>query len=135
MLVFTLVVASGHSSRASAASPRHDPRVASPHSKVASAQNAVVARWTVPFDRGATKSALDVIAADLASCTTPSGPRGPGTIRLLILPNGQISRLQIGPPYAGTPAGGCIRDRFISQRLPAFVGAPHTMNYVIAATP
>jgi serine/threonine-protein kinase len=133
MLVVALAVASGHRSRASGISPHHDPRVASPHTKVASEQDAVLARWGAPFDRTTTKSALDAIAADLASCTTPSGPRGPGSIHLLILPNGQISRVQIGPPFAGTPADRCIRDRFMSQRLPSFTGAPRTMNYVIAA--
>jgi eukaryotic-like serine/threonine-protein kinase len=88
-----------------------------------------------PFDRAETRAALDATAADLESCAKKRGPRGPGSIRAYIHPNGKIVRLQIGPPYAGTETGRCIRERFVATPLPPFTGPLQAFNYVFLTIP
>jgi eukaryotic-like serine/threonine-protein kinase len=87
------------------------------------------------FDRAATRERLAETAADLGSCTKIGGPRGPGSIRIIILPNGTIMRLQIGPPYVGTSTGDCIAHRFVATPLPPFAGPPQALNYIFNTIP
>jgi eukaryotic-like serine/threonine-protein kinase len=87
------------------------------------------------FDRAATRDRLAETAADLESCTKVGSPRGPGSIRIIILPNGTIMHLQIGPPYFGTSTGDCISRRFRETPLPAFSGPPQALNYIFNTIP
>jgi serine/threonine-protein kinase len=87
------------------------------------------------FDRTAAIRALDETAAGLESCTRKGSPRGPGSIRVLIHPNGQITSLQIGWPYARTATGQCIRNRFLETPLPSFAGPLLALNSVFGTIP
>ncbi|HVH44281.1 MAG TPA: protein kinase [Labilithrix sp.] len=87
------------------------------------------------FDGTAMRNAFEETAADLGSCVGKGGPRGPGSIRVLIQPSGKITRLQIGPPYVGTAIGDCICKRFVATPLPTFVGPPRAMNYAFTTIP
>jgi serine/threonine protein kinase len=82
------------------------------------------------FDRAATTRLFDATAAELESCTHRGSPRGPGSVRVIILPSGKIARIQIGPPYAGTATGECITGQFVATPIPAFVGPPQAVNYI-----
>jgi eukaryotic-like serine/threonine-protein kinase len=110
--------------------------------RVAQSEPAVLVHDTRPrvpkpsgFDRSATRARLAETADALESCTKIGSPRGPGSIRIIIHPNGTIMRLQIGPPYAGTSTGDCISRRFVSTRLPAFAGPPQALNYIFNTIP
>ena len=38
--------------------------------------------------------------------------------------NGSVQSAQVqGPPFAGTPVGGCVAQRFYGAHIPAFSGA------------
>jgi serine/threonine-protein kinase len=87
------------------------------------------------FDSAEVRRSLDEVAAGLESCTRESGPRGPGSIRVIVHPSGKIIRLQLGPPYSGTATGDCISHRFADAAMPAFVGTPRAMSYVFNTIP
>jgi hypothetical protein len=87
------------------------------------------------WSEAAQKQALAAIAADLQTCAVRYGPRGPGTVRIVILPNGHVRSVQIGPPYTKSRTGQCIRERFFSAELPSFDGSPHTLDYVFLTIP
>lgn len=94
-----------------------------------------VAPKLTAFDRPGAKRLFDETAADLESCTRNRGPRGPGSVRVIIHPSGKVLRLQIGPPYAGTSTGACISSRFAAMPIPAFVGPSQAMNYSFYTIP
>lgn len=88
------------------------------------------------WSEAAQKQALAAIAADLdKTCAGRYGPRGPGTVRVVILPDGHVRSVQIGPPYKKTRTGQCIRERFFSAQLRSFEGRPHTLDYVFLTIP
>jgi len=43
-------------------------------------------------------------------------------VKVTFQPNGSVSAVDLDPPYAGTPAGACIAQRYRSVSIPAFSG-------------
>ncbi|AKU99899.1 Serine/threonine protein kinase [Labilithrix luteola] len=101
-----------------------------PNALVLSDAHAIAPAPARAFDQAAVVQAFDETAANLGSCLRKGSPRGPGSIRVLVQPNGKISRLHIGPPYARTGTGSCISERFSATPLAPFVGSPRAVNYV-----
>jgi serine/threonine protein kinase len=87
------------------------------------------------FDRDEARAAFDAIDTDLPSCAGKGLPRGIGSVRVRIEPSGKVTKVQIGPPYAGTRVGRCIVDRFAAAALPPHEGPPQAMNYVFRSIP
>lgn len=73
-----------------------------------------------PFDRAAAGRALGI---SVASCKRADGPTGPGHLKVTFQPSGSVSAVDMEPPYAGTPTGACIAQRFRAATVPAFSGS------------
>jgi serine/threonine protein kinase len=84
---------------------------------------------TAPFTRAAASAALDMAGADLSDCKQLGTIRGPGSIRASFGKSGTVAHITMGPPYADTPEGICILDRFGRAEMTAIHGAPGSVNY------
>jgi len=73
-----------------------------------------------PFDRVAAARALGI---SVASCKRADGPTGAGHLKVTFQPSGSVSAVEMEPPYAGTPTGACIAQRFRGATVPAFSGS------------
>ena len=81
------------------------------------------------FDRGAASSALNAIAANLASCKKAGDPSGNGRVAVVFGNNGYAKSATVTEgPFAGTRAGGCIAAKFRSAHIPAFGGGDVPVN-------
>jgi predicted Zn finger-like uncharacterized protein len=81
------------------------------------------------FDRAAAISALSAAASSAQSCKRADGPTGSGRIAVTFAPSGNATTANVeGPPFAGTPVGGCVAARFRGTRVPAFGGASVTVR-------
>ncbi len=85
---------------------------------------------TTPFTRAQANLALETAGGDLSECQTLGALHGPGSIRASFNKSGGVARISIGPPYADTPEGACILNRFGRAQMAPFRGAPGAVNYV-----
>lgn len=77
-----------------------------------------------PFDRAAATTALQVAEGQAAACRSAGDPSGTARVVVTFAPSGRVtSAVVAGPPFAGTPTGGCIASRFRAARVPAFEGS------------
>jgi serine/threonine protein kinase len=81
------------------------------------------------FTRSAAVAALEAAGSDLSSCRRQAGLSGAGSIRATFGKTGAVMRITIGPPYADTPQGACILNRFGGAQMEPFRGAPGSVNY------
>jgi hypothetical protein len=51
------------------------------------------------------------------------------------MPNGHITKMMIGPPYAGTSTGRCIVEHFRAVEVAPFAGPPVALNHVFLSIP
>ncbi len=81
------------------------------------------------FDRAGALSALSAAATAAQSCKKPDGPTGTGRVAVTFTNDGSATTANIeGPPFAGTPVGGCIAARFRGTHVPPFGGAAVTVR-------
>ncbi|MDI3286226.1 hypothetical protein [Polyangium sp. 15x6] len=81
------------------------------------------------FNRGAASSALGAAAGRAAGCRAPTDPSGTARVSVTFAPSGRATKAQVnGPPFAGTPTGGCIAAAFRSASVPPFSGDPVTVS-------
>ena len=81
------------------------------------------------FDRAAARSALAGAAAQASSCRKDGDPSGTATLTITFAPSGRVTSAQIqGPPFAGTPTGGCIANTMRHITVPAFAGEHVTVT-------
>lgn len=67
---------------------------------------------TVPF-----------IGPSLQSCKRPGGPTGSGHVVVTFAKTGEVRSVVVdGGPFAGTPVGDCIAERFKKVRVAPFAG-------------
>lgn len=84
------------------------------------------------FDRGAAVSALKAAAAEASACRKDGDPSGTATLTITFAPSGRVTSANIqGPPFAGTPTGGCIANAMRHASVPAFSGDRVTVNKTI----
>jgi hypothetical protein len=77
------------------------------------------------FDRAAALSALNKAAAAAKGCKKDDGPTGSGKVRVTFAPSGNVTSATVdGPPFAGTPVGGCVASAFRGAHVPPFDGSP-----------
>lgn len=105
---------------------------------VASVKPAETAAPTPPaadgaeFNRGAATSALGAAAGAARGCKKPDGPTGSGKVKVTFAPSGNVTSATVdGPPFAGTPVGGCIASAFRSAKVPPFSGAPVSVSKTV----
>jgi predicted Zn finger-like uncharacterized protein len=106
------------------------PPVAAPApAPAAPAPAAPAAGGSGDFDRAAALSALSAAATASQSCKKPDGPTGSGRIAVTFANNGTATTAAVeGPPFAGTPVGGCVAARFRGVHIPPFGGSPITVR-------
>lgn len=85
-----------------------------------------------PFDRAAAAAALNSGAAQASSCRKEGDPSGVASVVITFAPSGRVTSANIsGPPFAGTPTGGCIAAALRKARVPAFEGDRVTVSKTI----
>jgi cytoskeletal protein RodZ len=81
------------------------------------------------FDRAAAMSALGASSGAARGCKKDDGPTGTARVKITFAPNGSVTSSSVeGPPFAGTPVGGCIAGAFRGAHVPAFDGGPVTVT-------
>jgi predicted Zn finger-like uncharacterized protein len=85
-----------------------------------------------PFDRAAAAAALNSGAAQASACRKDGDPSGVASVTITFAPSGRVTSANIsGPPFAGTPTGGCIAAALRKARVPAFEGDRVTVSKTI----
>jgi hypothetical protein len=84
------------------------------------------------FDRSAAVSALKGAAAQASSCRKDGDPSGTATLTITFAPSGRVTSATIqGPPFAGTPTGGCIASTMRHAQIPSFDGDRVTVTKTV----
>jgi hypothetical protein len=84
------------------------------------------------FDRAAARNALASAAAQASSCRKQGDPSGTANLTITFAPSGRVTSAQIqGPPFSGTPTGGCIASTMRRANVPAFSGDYVTVSKTI----
>ena len=90
------------------------------------------AQATEPFDASAANASLAEAQARASSCRKPDDPSGVAQVTITFAPSGRVTTaLVAGPPFAGTPTGGCVASTLRSARVPPFVGEPVTVRKTV----
>lgn len=77
------------------------------------------------FDHAAATAALSAAADAARACKEDGGPTGNGKVEVAFAPSGDVTSATVeGPPFAGTPVGGCVASAFRGARVPPFDGSP-----------
>jgi predicted Zn finger-like uncharacterized protein len=85
-----------------------------------------------PFDREAAASSLTSAATAASTCRKEGDPSGTASVVITFAPSGRVTTATIGgPPFAGTPTGGCIAAALRKARVPAFEGERVTVSKTI----
>jgi len=85
-----------------------------------------------PFDKAAASAAMGSARSAAMACKQEGGPQGNATVRVTFAPNGRSTNAVIdGPPFAGTPVGGCIASKFRGLQIPPFGGSPVTVRVTV----
>jgi hypothetical protein len=81
------------------------------------------------FDRAAALATLTEAAKSSQSCKQADGPTGSGKIAVTFSNSGAVMSARVeGPPFIGTPVGGCIASRFQGVHVPPFHGGTVTVH-------
>jgi hypothetical protein len=84
------------------------------------------------FNRDAARGALNSAAGAALGCGKPDGPKGVARVSITFAPSGRVTQALVnGPPFAGTPVGGCIAATFRRATVPAFSGAPVSVTKTV----
>jgi predicted Zn finger-like uncharacterized protein len=84
---------------------------------------------SAPFSVSAAQVALTQAASNAQSCAKPAGPTGSGKVQVTFATSGRVTTATVmGPPFAGTPVGGCVAGVFRKGHVPAFAGNPVTVS-------
>lgn len=87
------------------------------------------AAGTAPFSVSAAQVALTQAATNSAGCKKPDGPTGSGKVQVTFATSGRVTSATVaGPPFAGTPVGGCVAGVFRKAKVPPYAGNPVTVS-------
>lgn len=87
------------------------------------------AAGTAPFSVSAAQVALTQAATNAAGCKKPDGPTGSGKVQVTFATSGRVTSATVaGPPFAGTPVGGCVAGMFRRAKVPPFAGSTVTVS-------
>ena len=71
---------------------------------------------------GAVYSALYDAQTAAASCGQEGGPRGSGSVALILDPSGKVSSVAMDRRFAGSEVGDCVAAAFGRVHVPKFAG-------------
>jgi hypothetical protein len=109
-----------------------EPAVAKNEPKPHTPEPAVPSGPVGDFDPGAAAAALTAGAAQASACRKDGDPSGVASVVVTFAPSGRVTSANIsGPPFAGTPTGGCIAAALRKARVPAFEGDRVTVSKTI----
>jgi hypothetical protein len=84
---------------------------------------------TAPFSVSAAQVELTKAAGSAPSCKKPDGPTGSGKVTVTFATSGRVTSANVaGPPFAGTPVGGCVAGVFRRAKVPPFSGTSVTVS-------
>jgi predicted Zn finger-like uncharacterized protein len=84
------------------------------------------------FDPSAAAAALTAGAAQASACRKEGDPSGVASVVITFAPSGRVTSANVsGPPFAGTPTGGCIAAALRKARVPPFDGDRVTVSKTI----
>lgn len=84
------------------------------------------------FDPAAAAAALTESAAQASTCRKEGDPSGVASVVITFAPSGRVTSANIsGPPFAGTPTGGCIAAALRKARVPPFEGERVTVSKTV----
>ncbi len=82
-----------------------------------------------PFDKGAAAASIGALKGAAQGCKQPDGPQGNASVSITFAPSGRVTVATVnGPPFAGTPVGGCIAATFRRASVPPFSGSNVTVR-------
>lgn len=85
-----------------------------------------------PFDKAAATAALTASVGQASACRKEGDPSGVASVVVTFAPSGRVTSANIsGPPFAGTPTGGCIASTLRKTRIPAFDGERVTVSKTV----
>lgn len=85
------------------------------------------------FDKAAASAALSAAAGQASGCKQEGDPSGTARVQVTFVPSGRVTSANVqGPPFAGTPTGGCIARAFRSASVPPFSGDPVTVSKTVS---
>jgi predicted Zn finger-like uncharacterized protein len=85
-----------------------------------------------PFDKAAAAAALNASAGQASACRKEGDPSGIASVVVTFAPSGRVTSANIsGPPFAGTPTGGCIAAALRKTKIPAFDGERVTVSKTV----
>jgi len=119
--------------KAAAASTTPEPAKPEPPKVEAKQPQPAEASNDIPFDKAAAGAALNSRKGAAAGCKQEGGPTGHAKVSVTFAPSGRVTTANImGPPFAGTPVGGCIASKFRGATVPPFSGPPVTVSTSVA---
>jgi hypothetical protein len=75
------------------------------------------------FDKAAATAALGAAAAEASGCRKEGDPSGIATVHVTFSNAGRATRATLeGPPFGGTPTGGCITAALRKAKIPPYGG-------------
>jgi predicted Zn finger-like uncharacterized protein len=85
-----------------------------------------------PFDKGAAAASIGALKGAAQGCKKPDGPQGNASVSITFAPSGRVTVATVnGPPFAGTPVGGCIAATFRRASVPPFSGSNVTVRTTV----
>jgi len=85
-----------------------------------------------PFDRAAASAALGRAANEASACRRDGDPSGMAAVTITYSPSGRVTTATVaGPPFSGTPTGGCIAATFRKAAIPPFNGELVTVKKTV----
>lgn len=73
------------------------------------------------------KGGMAAVAKKAQACY--NGTQGTAFVKLTIAPSGQVSKVSVSGPFAGTPVASCVQGAVQGASFPAWDGGPQSFNY------
>jgi len=73
------------------------------------------------------KRGMAAVAAQAKACFT--GTEGTARVQLTVAPSGQVQKVTVTGPFAGTPTGTCVEQAVRAATFPAWDGEPESVGY------
>lgn len=80
------------------------------------------------FDAEEARSVVEGATAQLAGCRGLGSQPGSVSVEVSFAPRGMAISAKVGPPYGGTPPGGCMESALKSLRVKPFSGASGSLK-------
>lgn len=76
---------------------------------------------------GDIKTGMGSVAGKAQACY--AGTQGTASVKLTVAPSGQVQKVTVGGPFAGTPVASCVEAAVKSASFPPWDGGPQTISY------